>query len=317
MTSISLPRSARPPRWSKRTRQNIRLALLFLAPWLIGFIVFTLFPMISSLLYSFADVRLHHPLDWIGLNNYKELFKDPLFWKSLSNTAYLVLFGVPLILVSAFFCAVLLNLNIRGQAFYRVIYFLPSIIPTMATALLWIWILNPQYGLFNTFLKSLGIEGPNWLYDPHWSKPGLLLMALWGMGQTIIIFLSSLQEVPVHLMEAASLDGANWWQRLRHVTLPMVSPVIAYNLITGVIAMFQYFAQAYVFASISSGVNSGATVVGSPLNSTLFYSVYLYQNGFQYSKFGYASAMAWILFIIILLCTVVLLKVSEKYTFYT
>jgi multiple sugar transport system permease protein len=166
----------------------------------------------------------------------------------------------------------------------------------VASTLLWLWILNPQAGVMNTILGHLGIQGPNWLSDPNWSKPSLVLLGMWGMGGTIIIYLSGLQDVPTSLLEAAELDGANWWQRLRYITIPMVSPITVFNLITGMIFMFQYFAQAYVFR--------GTQGLGSPLNSTLFYSVYLFQAGFQYLKIGYASAMAWVLFLIILGCTI-------------
>jgi multiple sugar transport system permease protein len=220
----------------------------------------------------------------------------------------MVLLAVPVTLFSSFLCAVLLNLKVRGQSIYRVIYFLPSIVPTVASTLLWLWILNPQSGVMNTLLGYAGIQGPNWLNDPHWSKPSLILLGMWGMGSTIIIYLSGLQDVSVGLLEAAELDGANWLQRLRYIIIPMVSPITLFNLITGMIGMFQYFAQAYVF--------QGTSGLGAPLNSTLFYSVYLYQAGFQYLKIGYASAMAWVLFIIILICTLVLLKISDRFTYY-
>jgi len=197
---------------------------------------------------------------------------------------------------------------VRGQSIYRVIYFLPSIVPTVASTILWLWILNPQVGIMNNLLGLVGIKGPNWMTNPAWSKPGLILLGMWGMGATIVIYLSGLQDVPVSLLEAAELDGANWWQRLWHVTVPMVSPITLFNLITGVIAQFQYFAQAYVFR--------GFQPLGYPLNSTLFYSVYLYQNAFLYLKMGYASAMAWVLFIIILVCTLLLLKISNRFTYY-
>jgi len=224
-----------------------------------------------------------------------------------------------LILAFSFFCAVVLNLKVPGQSIYRVIYYIPAIVPTVASVLLWAWVLNPQWGLLNAALEIVGIDGPNWFRDPNWSKPALLLLALWGTGNTMIIYLSGLQDVPVHLLEAAELDGAGWWQKMRHVTIPMVSPITVYNLIIGMIGMFQYFTQAYVYSRIA-GANlnyTGASPVGQPLNSTLFYSVYLYQNGFQFLKMGYASAMAWILFLVILACTILMLRVSERYTYYS
>ena len=306
--NIPRPRFSKRQKWSKQTRRNFIVAMLFLMPWFLGFLAFTLYPMGASLVYSFAEYHSKKPLEFIGTENYTNLVKDDLFWKSLSNTLYMVAIGVPLTLLFSFFCAVLLNFKVRGQSIYRVIYFLPSIVPTVASTILWLWLLNPRIGLVNTFLGYIGIDGPNWLSSPQWSKPGLIILGIWGMGGTIMIYLSGLQDVPLSLMEAAELDGASWWQRLRHITIPMVSPITVFNLITGVIGMFQYFSQAYVFR--------GSGSLGAPLNSTMFYSLYLYQNGFQFLKMGYASAMAWVLFIIILICTILLLKVSEKLTYY-
>jgi len=298
----------RPPKWSAHDRRNFRTGMLFLLPWIIGFLAFTLYPMAASFVYSFSIYHSRRPLEWVGLQNYANLLTDDLFWKSLSNTLYMVAVGVPLTLLLSFLCAILLNLKVRGQSIYRVVYFLPSIVPTVAGTILWLWLLNPQVGLVNTLLARIGISGPNWMHDPNWSKPGLILLGLWGMGATIMIYLSGLQDVPVSLIEAAELDGANWWQKLRHVTIPMVSPITLFILITGVIAAFQYFAQAYV---VGGGDN-----LGRPLQSTLFYSVYLYQAAFLFLKMGYASAMAWVLFIIILICTVLLFKLSDRFTYY-
>ena len=308
MSEQEQPRSRQ---WSKRTRQKFWLGMAFIMPWFIGFVLFTFYPMAASFVYSFSEYHARKPLVWVGFENYMTMFSDKLFWKSLWNTLYMVAFAVPITLAASFMCAVLLNLKVRGQALYRVIYFLPSIVPTVASTLLWLWILNPQSGVMNTLLGKFGIQGPNWLNDPNWSKPSLILLGMWGMGGTIVIYLSGLQDVSISLLEAAELDGANWLQRLRYITIPMVSPITLFNLITGMIGMFQYFAQAYIFRG--SGSTGG---LGAPLNSTLFYSVYLYQAGFQYLKIGYASAMAWILFLIILLCTILMLKVSERFTYY-
>lgn len=310
---IAGPPRARP-RWSPRTRRNLVAGLLFTAPWIVGFFALTLYPMLASLYYSFTEYHVKKPPVWIGLQNYTALGSDKLFWTALYNTSYMVAIAVPLGLLVSFFCAVLLNLKVRGQSIYRVIYFLPSIVPVVASTLLWLWILNPQSGLLNTLLAKVGIEGPNWFRNPAWSKPALIIMGTWGLGSTIMIYLSGLQDVPVSLLEAAELDGANWWQRLVHVTVPMVSPITLFNLIMGVIGMFQYFAQAYVFGT---GINTTVGVtLGAPLNSTLFYSVYLYHVGFIYFKMGYASAMAWILFLIIMACTLLLLRSSERWTYY-
>jgi multiple sugar transport system permease protein len=298
----------RLPKWGLRDRHSFKIGMLFLLPWTIGFLIFTLYPMVASFIYSFSIYHPKAPLEWIGLKNYIDLIHDDLFWKSLYNTLYMVAIGVPLTLLASFVCAVLLNLKVRGQSIYRVMYFLPSIVPTVASTILWLWILNPNTGILNTLLGYIGIDGPNWMSNPGWSKPGLILLGMWGMGGTIVIYLSGLQDVPVSLLEAAELDGASWFQRLRHVTVPMVSPITLFNLITGVIFEFQYFAQAYVFRGFQD--------LGYPMNSTLFYSVYLYQNGFLWLKMGYASAMAWVLFIIILICTLLLLKVSSRFTYY-
>jgi len=299
-----------PPKvvWTKRTKADFRTGLLFLSPWLIGFVAFTLYPMLASLYYSFTIYHSKRAPDWVGLENYVNLFTDDKFFISLNNTLYMVAIAVPLGLIASFICALLLNLKVRGQAFYRVVYFLPSIVPTVAGTILFLWLLNPQVGLVNTMLAKIGIHGPNWMADPEWSKPALILLGMWGMGGTIVIYLSGLQDVPTSLIEAAELDGANWFQRLWHITIPMVSPITLFNLITGMIGMFQYFAQAYVVG--------GGDSLGRPLNSTLFYSVYLYQNAFLYLKMGYASAMAWILFIIILILTLILLKLSDRFTYY-
>lgn len=301
-------REWRPSKWSRQTRQKFKIGMLFILPWTIGFVLFTLYPMVTSLIYSFSNFHPRAPLDFVGLQNYINMFQDDLFWKSLTNTLYMVAIGVPLTLLCSFICAVLLNLKVHGQSMYRVVYFLPSIVPTVASVILWLFILNPQFGIANSILDLVGIKGPNWLQDPNWSKPSLIMLGLWGMGSTIVIYLSGLQDVSVSLLEAAELDGASWLQRLRYVTVPMVSPITLFNLITGVIGMFQYFSQAYVFR--------GAQGLGFPLNSTLFYSVYLYQQGFLFLKMGFASAMAWILFLIILGCTILLLKVSERFTYY-
>jgi len=308
---IKLPFALKMPAkvvWTKRTKSNFRTGILFLLPWLIGFFAFTLYPMVISLYYSFTIYHSKRLPEWVGLQNYRDLLLDDKFWISLNNTLYMVIIAVPLGLLASFICALLLNLKVRGQSFYRVVYFLPSIVPTVAGTILFLWLLNPQVGLVNTLLARIGIDGPNWMADPNWSKPGLILLGMWGMGGTIIIYLSGLQEVPISLIEAAELDGANWLQRLWHITIPMVSPITLFNLITGMIGMFQYFAQAYVVG--------GGDSLGSPLNSTMFYSVYLYQNAFLFLKMGYASAMAWILFIIILLLTLLLLRVSDRFTYY-
>jgi multiple sugar transport system permease protein len=307
------PLPVKSNRWSRRTRRNFFTGLAFISPWLIGFFAFTLYPMLASLYFSFTEHHFRAPSVWIGLTNYANMFYDPLFWRSLYNTFYMVVLAVPLGLIVSFICALLLNLRVPGQSIFRVIYFLPSIVPVVAATMLWLWILNPTSGLLNTLLAEIGIRGPNWTRDPLWAKPSLILLGLWGVGNTIVIYLAGLQDIPETLTEAAELDGATWWQRLWAITIPLVSPITLFNLIMGVIAMFQYFAQAYVLNAL---VNPQVQTLGAPLNSTLFYSVYLYQQAFVYLKMGAASAQAWILFLIILGCTLLLLRSSARWTYY-
>ncbi|MGC9523566.1 MAG: carbohydrate ABC transporter permease [Anaerolineae bacterium] len=308
----SLTRSRRRRRWSPRVRRNFVKGILFITPWILGFLFFNLYPMAKSLIMSFTEWHLRVPSEWIGLENYADMLQDRRFWTSLANTLYMVVIAVPLNLLFAFIFAVLLNLKLRGQSFYRVIYYLPSIVPVVASSMLWMWIFNTNNGILNVLLGYLGIKGPSWLTDPLWAKPALIIMGLWGIGNTVIIYLSGIQDVPVSLLEAAEIDGATWLQRLWHITIPLVSPITLFNLIIGVINMFQYFTQAYIFASVQAGT---AERLGAPLDSTLFYSVYLYDR-FQNLRLGYAAAMAWILFIIILICTLALLRSSERWTYY-
>ena len=311
----TIPAPTRPKRqpWTRRTRHNFIKGLLFISPWILGFLFFTLYPMTSSLYISFTEHHLRVPSVWIGLENYANLFRDRRFWTSLYNTFYMVAIAVPLELLCAFVFAVLLNLKLRGQSVYRLIYYLPSIVPMVASSMLWIWILNTNNGLLNILLGYFGITGPSWLSDPQWAKPALIIMGLWGIGNTVVIYLSGIQDVSVSMLEAAELDGATWLQRLWHVTIPLVSSITLFNLIMGVIGMFQYFAQAYIFASAQAGRTANS--LGSPLDSTLFYSVYLYDR-FMDLRMGYAAAMAWILFIIILICTLLLMRISERWTYY-
>lgn len=294
-------------------RRRFLTGLAFISLWMIGFLAFNLYPMVTSLYYSFTEYHIKQPLIWIGLQNYVTMVHDDLFWRALYNTLYMVIFSVPLSLLISFICALLLNVKVPGQSIYRVIYYLPSIVPVVASTLLWLWILNPNSGILNTFLAQLGIRGPNWTGDPFWSKPSLIFMGLWGLGNTMVIYLAGLQDIPATLIEAADLDGATWWQRLWRITIPLVSPITLFNLIIGVIGTFQYFAQAYVLSADAGAVGSA---LGAPLNSTLFYSVYLYQQGFVYLKMGYASAQAWVLFVIIMVCTILMLRASTQWTYY-
>lgn len=294
---------------SQMEKRFFWIGLLFVSPWLIGFLLFKVFPIISAIYYSFTDYNIFQPPQWVGLKNYTTLFQDKLFWKSLGNTAYITLIGLPLGLIVALALAVLLHQKVRGLPFFRTLFYLPTVVPVVASAMLFLWVLNPEYGLLNVGLRFLGIEGPSWLSDPDWTKMSLIMMDCWRCGTTMIIFLSALESVPQSFYEAAELDGAGPWTRFWKITIPYISPTIQFTVIMGLISSFQYFTQAYVFASVSQ---MGQSIAGGPKNSMLFYSLYLYQQGFSYMKMGYASAMALILFVIVMVVSFFALRVMEK-----
>jgi multiple sugar transport system permease protein len=320
MTATNPPAatSIRPPRerrWTPRTRRNLVTGLLFISPWLVGFLVFYLYPALASLYYSFTDFRILREPEWIGLQNYQRMVNDPLFWKALSNTLWLVVVMVPISVAVALGVALLLNVRgIFGMSVFRTIFYLPVVVPAVASAVLWIWLLNPKYGLVNAALGVVGIDGPQWFYDASWAKPGLVLMAVWAVGDVIIIYLGALQGVPRDLYDAAEVDGAGVWAKLRNVTIPMISPAILFNLVTGAIGAFQYFTQAYVVSEGTVGRGTGA--VGGTQNSLLFYGLSIYNQAFRYFQLGYASAMAWVLMLIILATTVLLLWLSRSRVYY-
>lgn len=293
---------------TKMDRRNLRNGLLFISPWLLGFCVFDIYPLIASMYYSFTDYNVLTSPGWVGTANYHELFfQDDLFWKSLWNTVYFTAFSVPACLAASILIAILLNMKLPGMPIFRTIFFLPSIVPIVASAVLWLWVLNPDSGLVNSLLHQFfGIEGPGWLASEDWSKPSLIIMSVWGIGAAIVVFLAGLNEVPQSLYEVAELDGAGVWHKFRHVTLPMLSPTILFNLIMGLIASFQYFTQVYV-------MTLGR---GTPLDSTMFYALYLYRVSFYYLRMGYASAMAWVLFVVILVATLGVLASSRKWVYY-
>lgn len=291
--------------WGPVRRRNLRNGLLFVSPWLAGFVCFTLWPFVASVYLSFCDYDILSPPRWIGAANYRQLVTDdPYFVTALYNTLYYTLFAVPLGVVFSVAIALLLNMRVVAVPLYRAVYYLPSIVPVVATAVLWMWLLNPQYGLVNAALDSLGLPEPGWLSDPSWSKPSLVLMGIWGIGGSIVIYLAGLQDVPPELYEAAELDGAGPWQRVCHVTLPLLSPVIFFNLVMGLIGSMQYFTQAYVMT------------LGGPVDSTLFYSIYLFRRAFTYLDMGYASAMAWLLFVLIMALTIGTFRASRQWVHY-
>jgi len=291
---------------SSHARTNLRNGLLFCLPWLLGLTVFLIYPLCAAFYYSLCDYSVLLPPVFIGLDNYLDLAKDPLFWRSLGNTAYFATGSVSLGLLVSLSLALLLNSKVKGVGLYRTIFFLPSLMPVVAGSILWMWMYNGQSGLINTALRALGINGPAWLADPNWAKPAIVIMAVWGAGNAMVVYLAGLQDVPVSLYEAALIDGAGFFQRLFHVTLPMISPVIYFNVVLSIISGFQAFTQAFIM--------TGST--GAPERSTLFYVLNLYNVGFQDLRMGYASAMAWVLFVLILLVTFVATKLSQRFVTY-
>ena len=283
-------------------------ALSFISPWAIGFFLLTAGPILVSIVYSFCRYDVLHPAEFVGFENYISLFsEDLLFWKSLANTAYMMI-GVPLGMVAGLAIAMLLNTEIRGMRIYRTIFYLPAIVPVVASAILWIWVLNPEVGLINSFLRMIGIaDPPNWLQSASWglgSKSAIILMGLWSAGSGMIIWLAGLKGIPEHLYEAAEIDGAGSFTKFYNITLPMLSPYIFFNLIMGIIGTMQVFTQAYIMTE------------GGPDDSTLFYAYYLFNNAFRYFKMGYASALAWILFLVILALTLLQLKLAPRWVHY-
>ena len=291
-------------------RNTIR-GLTFISPWIIGFCVFTAIPVGLSLYFSFCDfanVSPTQPPVWIGLANYREMLGDKILWQCIRNTVYYAALTLPLGLIVALGVAMLLNAKIRGLSIYRTIVFLPSLVPAVAAAMLWLWLFNSKLGLINLALRGLGwSDPPSWLNDPNWSMPALVLMSLWGVGNTVIIYLAGLQDVPRELYEAADIDGATPIRKMWHVTLPSISPVIFFNLIMGIIGTLQAFTQARLIMP-----SDGA----GPARSTYLYAIYLYDNAFKGARMGYASAMAWLLLLAILALTALATWSSKKWVHY-
>jgi len=305
-TATTVANAPRIGRFRLTPRRREAIAFhLFAAPWIIGFLCFTLGPMIGSFLLSFARYDIITPPSWVGLDNYRALFtSDDLVWHALRVTFTFSLGAVPLGLLISFLLAILLNQKVRGIYLYRTLFYLPSILPAVPVALLWLWIFNPNFGMLNNALAVVGISGPQWLFDEFWVIPALILMSLWGVGGSMVIYLAGLQGIPDHLYEAAEIDGAGWWVKFRQVTVPMMSPVIFFNLVMGIIGSMQTFTQVYVMTQ------------GGPANASLVYGLYLYNNAFQYFKMGYASALAWLLFAIILLMTLLVFRSSSIWVYY-
>jgi len=285
-------------------RQEFRAGYAFASPWFVGFVVFGGGPIFFSFVMSFCQYDVMSPPRWVGVRNYVDLFtNDPLFYKSLYNTVFMAL-SIPMTMVAGLAIAMLLSKESRGMATYRTIFYVPAIMPAVAASLLWLWIFNPQEGVLNNVLRSLGLPGPSWLQNQTLAKPALIIMLVWGAGGSMIIWLAGLKGIPKHLYEAAEIDGAGPIRRFWSVTLPMLSPYILFNLIMGLIGTFQIFTQAYIMTR------------GGPLDSTLFYVYALFNYAFRYMKMGYASAMAWVLFAIILVLTIIQLRLSRIWVHY-
>jgi len=291
------------PKSTLSRRENL-VGYLFISPWLIGFCIFTIGPIIASLVLSFTYYDVINPPTWIGLKNYITMVGDELVKISLYNTVYITLFGVPLNITIALIIALLLNKDMKGVNIYRTLYYLPSIVPVVAASIMWLWLLNPSFGVVNGILAKLRLPTPGWTASITWSKPTILIIRAWGTGSLMVIYLAGLKGIPQQLYEAALLDGANSWQLFRYITFPMLTPVIFLTSITETINNLQVFTQAFIMTQ------------GCPANSTLFYVYHLYNNAFVYFKMGYASALAWGLFVITLIITLIQFKLSGKWVYY-
>jgi multiple sugar transport system permease protein len=289
---------------STLARREALDGFLFISPWIIGFVLFTAGPMIASFSLVFVDWDLLSDPTWGGLTNLQRLTTDRLVGLSLYNTAYYTLFSVPLRLALALAIAMLLNAQVRGLAFWRTAFYLPAVVPAVANVILWMWMFSPTMGLFNMVLTTFGLPRSNWVWDPYLSKPSLILMSTWTIGNMVVIFLAGLQSVPRSLYEAAQIDGGGGWAQFRHVTLPLISPVLLFNLVMGIIFSFQIFTNAFLITQ------------GGPANTTLFTVLYLYQVAFEQFKVGYASAIAWVLFLVILMFTLIQWKLADVWVYY-
>lgn len=287
-------------------RHEALYGILFTTPWIIGFLAFVAAPFLASLVLSFTSYKVGVDSEWIGLANYREMFAgDNLFWKSLYNTGYYVLFAVPLGTAGSLLLALLMNQKVRGIPIFRTMVYVPSIVSGVAVAYLWMWLLDPNIGLINYVLRALHLPAPLWAQSEAWAKPALVLVSLYSIGGgTMVIFLAGLQNIPESLYEAASLDGASAWRKFWAITAPMLSPIILFNVVVAIIGTFQVFTQAYIMTR------------GGPANATMFYVLYLYNVAFWYGRMGYGSALAWILFIIILIFTLIQLKLSNRWVYY-
>lgn len=308
-------RTARRQGMGKMARREMWWFYFFISPWIIGYVLFTLGPIVASAYLSLTRYNISSPPVFVGFKNYETLMNDSIFWKSLSVSAYYTVLSVPVGIFASLMLALLLNQKVPAMGVFRTLFYLPAIMPGVAATLLFVWLLNPQFGILNFFIRTLvgdngliplGLNGPRWLQDPTWVVPSFTLMSLWGVGGGMLIYLSALQGVPTQLYEAATIDGAGRLRRFLHITLPMISPVILFTTITGVIGSFQVFTQAWV-------VNGGT---GAPAYSSMFYVLYLFVNAFRRYRLGTAAAQAWMLFIVILVLTILFLWASKRFVYY-
>ncbi|MDB5075387.1 MAG: binding-protein-dependent transport system inner rane component [Chloroflexi bacterium] len=305
MAVVQMP--ARRRHMSALRRREAIAGLLFVLPWIVGILAFTVYPILASLYFSFTDYNIVQPPRWTGFSNYTAIFtSDTDFITGVQNSAYYALISVPLGLVLSLVLALVLNLRVRGVGIYRSLFYLPSLAPPVASTIVFLMLLDPSHGVVNVFLTTLGLPAPAWFSDPSWTKPALILLSLWTSGTATIIFLAGLQEIPQSLIEAAMIDGAGRWQRFWKVILPLLSPVVLFNLVMGVIYSFQVFTQAYIVGHDT----------GDPVGSTLMYMTLIYRSAFKYFRMGYASALAVLLFVAIVTVTFVIFRVSRAWVFY-
>ncbi len=286
--------------------KKARMGLLFTMPWIIGLLLFYAYPLVSSIYYSLTTYSILSPGKFVGLKNYTRLFKDALFWKSVTNTLYFAAISVPVNIIVGIVIALLLNFKSKAIGIYRTIFFIPTLVPVVAVATVWKFLLDSQYGLINQIISIFGINYIPWLTSETYSKISLVIIAAWGVGQAVIVNLAGLQDISPSYYEAAEVDGATGFQKIRHITIPLLTPVIFYNLVMGMINALQTFTLPY---TLTGGE-------GTPVNSLMFYVMYLYSNAFGYMKMGYASAMAWILFVIILVLTLIVFRSSKHWVQY-
>jgi multiple sugar transport system permease protein len=297
----------RGPRFRPSRGGSLKMGLLFISPWLIGFLAFFAYPFFATIYYSFTNFSGVGSAHWVGLSNYSALFHDHLFWVSIYNTMFYTVFELPLSTLVALGLALLLNLDVKGRAIYRTIFYIPSIVPIVASCMIFVWIFNPATGIVNTLLGDAHVTGPGWFFSTAWAKPSLILLGLWGVGQPMVIYLAGLQSIPKDMYEVADLEGAGPLQRLRFVTIPQLGPVILFNVILQLVACLAYFTQAQV-------IENGN--IGGPGTSTWFYVQYLYEQAFQFLKLGYSSAMAFFLFAASAVVMAVLFRFSSRWVYY-